>query len=264
MSLEATFSSCTLMDALSDDDYDIVSNPGQRSLESSLADFGVLSSNIYEPQPLEAARNRFPTVSLSAEDIQLHVRRFAQLDSDPTASPRLMRIYVDGLFDGLDAGPVLQLRQAKLSFPMVHLMVGVFSDPDCQLYGSVPIASHVERCELVRHCRWVDEVVEDAPWQLDPQFLRRKQIDYVAVEEGITVDPKCDKIRLRGYDELKRIGKIIPTRRTLGLSRPRFPSAPTPVLSLSTPKLGSPVREEAPKPSVDDLAERIDQYSIGY
>ena len=46
------------------------------------------------------------------------------------------------------------------------------------------------------------------------QFLRtfsltgiRLKLDYVAVEDGITIDPKCDKVRLRGYDEIKSLGK---------------------------------------------------------
>lgn len=100
----------------------------------------------------------------------------------------------------------LQLRQAKLSFPSVHLIVGVFSDEQVDLYGAPTTFSHVERCELVRHCRWVDEVIGDAPWQVDETLLRRRKIDYVAIEEGITVDPRCHRNRLYGYDEMKRLG----------------------------------------------------------
>ena len=180
----------------SDDDYDVISNPG---LDSSIADL-MTASQIYEPRPSEAARNKLSTVNLSAEEIQLYVRQHCH------AEPRLVRVYVDGVFDGLSAASALQLRQAKLSFPAVHLMVGVFSDEQCQVHGTMPSAPHIERCELVRHCRWVDEIVEDAPWQTDEHLLRQKQIDFVAVEEGITVDPQCHKVRLRGYDTLKKLG----------------------------------------------------------
>lgn len=80
----------------------------------------------------------------------------------------------------------LQLRQAKLSFPQTHLIVGVFSDAERGQHNLFPLRPHVERCEIVRHCRWVDEVVPDAPWALDEEHLKRFRIDYVAVEEGST------------------------------------------------------------------------------
>jgi hypothetical protein len=80
----------------------------------------------------------------------------------------------------------LQLRQAKLSFPQTHLIVGVFSDTERGQHHLLPLRPHVERCEIVRHCRWVDEVVPDAPWALDEEYLGRLKIDYVAVEEGST------------------------------------------------------------------------------
>lgn len=39
------------------------------------------------------------------------------------------------------------------------------------------------RCEAVRHCRWVDEVISDCPWILDAAFLEKWKIDYVAHDE---------------------------------------------------------------------------------
>lgn len=99
----------------------------------------------------------------------------------------------------------LQLRQAKLSFPSVHLMVGVLADDLCEAHQSPIIWPHVDRCEVLRHCRWVDEVVPDAPWTIDEQFLKAKKIDYVAIDEGSSVNPACDKERLRGYDLVKSL-----------------------------------------------------------
>lgn len=43
--------------------------------------------------------------------------------------------------------------------------------------------THSERCESVRHCRWVDEVAEDAPWFIDSDFMDKYNIDYVAHDE---------------------------------------------------------------------------------
>lgn len=43
--------------------------------------------------------------------------------------------------------------------------------------------THVERCECVRHCRWVDEVVADAPWTITQEFIDEHRLDYVAHDE---------------------------------------------------------------------------------
>lgn len=37
-----------------------------------------------------------------------------------------------------------------------------------------------ERYESVRHCRWVDEVVEDAPWVLTMEFLMKHKVQAVS------------------------------------------------------------------------------------
>ena len=149
----------------------------------------------------------------------------------------------------------LRLRHAKLSFPAVHLMVGVLSDLLCAQHGEPAHVPHIERCELVRHCRWVDEVVPEAPWRLDEVFIRARRIDYVAIDEGVSVNPAYEKERVRGYDTVKRLSKTrvelfgeftlrlicdadraILTKPTLGLV-PSVPSAP------ATPNLRNSSRD---------------------
>lgn len=100
----------------------------------------------------------------------------------------------------------MQLRQAKLSFPAVHLIAGVFSDETLQQNNIKATWSEVDRAELVRHCRWVDEVVVDAPYVVTHQFLKSKRIDFVAIDEGTSCDPACDKTRVDAYDLLKKEG----------------------------------------------------------
>ncbi|KAI8996546.1 hypothetical protein BD414DRAFT_478352 [Trametes punicea] len=196
-------------------DYDVISD-GPRSLESSIADLGQAPKFAGgEPAPLPSAREKFDTVGLTAEDIQAYVQRSLGASWGARADePRTWRVYVDGVFGPLTPRDVLQLRQAKLSFPSVHLLVGVFSDEVCEEHNATPQSPHADRCEVVRHCRWVDEVVPDAPWILHEKFLRARHIDYVAIDEGTSIDPDCDRDRLKGYDLVKSLRKAIPTRRT--------------------------------------------------
>ena len=70
----------------------------------------------------------------------------------------------------------MQLRQAKLSFPSVHLLVGVFSDDQCEQHNAPLQLAHEDRCEVLRHCRWVDEVVPEAPWVIDEAFIEKVRL----------------------------------------------------------------------------------------
>lgn len=45
--------------------------------------------------------------------------------------------------------------------------------------------THAERCESVRHCRWADEILPDAPWIVDQEWMDKHQIDYLAHDEVV-------------------------------------------------------------------------------
>jgi len=115
----------------------------------------------------------------------------------------------------------LQLRQAKLAFPHVHLIVGVCSSSSCASHKNEPLLTSAERYEAVRNCRWVDEVLEDAPWVVDQTLLDKLKIDYVAHDEqpyagsGI-VGPGQGSSDI--YRFVKDQGKFLPTQRTPGVS----------------------------------------------
>jgi len=81
-------------------------------------------------------------------------------------------------------------------------------------HKSRTVLNHAERCEAVRHCRWVDEVVQEAPWVIDADFLDKWEIDYVAHDE----DPYAASGHDDVYSFVKTQGKFLPTRRTPGVS----------------------------------------------
>ncbi|KAJ3789365.1 cholinephosphate cytidylyltransferase [Lentinula aff. detonsa] len=170
----------------------------------------------------------FNPAALRPEDIQLFVQR--AIDGAPVEGSgvqraykinrppedRPVRVYADGVYDLFHFGHALQLRQAKLSFPSVYLLVGVCSDELVIAHKAKSIMSHAERLEALRHCRWVDQVVPEAPWVLTPEFVEKYQIDFVAHDE----DPyKAEGLGQDDvYEWVKRAGKFLPTRRTPGIS----------------------------------------------
>ncbi|RPD60728.1 hypothetical protein L227DRAFT_574893 [Lentinus tigrinus ALCF2SS1-6] len=188
-----------------------------------------------EPAPALIAVEAFNPANLTPADIQEYARACIA-GTDPLGSSRKypinpppegrpVRIYADGVYDLFHFGHALQLRQAKLAFPApadapshvvsgVHLLVGVNSDEQCLEHKNIPIMRHAERCEAVRHCRWVDEVVPDAPWVIDAAFIEKHQIDYVAHDEDPYVSTGHDDV----YGYVKSQGKFLPTRRTPGVS----------------------------------------------
>ncbi|WVQ72351.1 hypothetical protein IAR50_001902 [Cryptococcus sp. DSM 104548] len=134
--------------------------------------------------------------------------------TNPPPEGKVVRVYADGVYDLFHFGHNLQLRQAKLSFPKVHLLVGVCSDKLCADHKSAPAMTHAERCEAVRNCRWADEVIPDAPWVIDQEFLNKYNIDYIAHDEVVYPSKDHEDV----YAFAKTEGRFVPTRRTPAIS----------------------------------------------
>lgn len=79
--------------------------------------------------------------------------------------------------------------------------------------------SEQERYESLRHCKWVDEVVRDAPWVVTPEFLSENSIDFVAHDALPYADASGDAGAGGDvYGIVKALGKFVETRRTEGVS----------------------------------------------
>lgn len=63
------------------------------------------------------------------------------------------------------------------------MIVGVASDEEVRLHKGQNVMDENERADIIRHCKWVDEVVMPCPWTLTTEFLTTKGIHYVAHDD---------------------------------------------------------------------------------
>ena len=89
----------------------------------------------------------------------------------------MTRVYVDMVADLFHYGHANFLRQAKQFGD--HLIVGIHSDEVVKEYKRTPILTMRERVDTVSSCRYVDEVISDAPLVVDLKWLNTHRIDLV-------------------------------------------------------------------------------------
>eukprot|EP01083_Nonionella_stella_P211276 764058_1 len=105
---------------------------------------------------------------------------------------RPVRVYMDGCFDITHSGHYNAIRQAKALGDI--LVVGVCSDEEITKFKRNPIRNIEQRVATVQACKWVDEVVSDAPYEPSRAFVEQLNCDYVAHGDDCPDfdDPNCD------------------------------------------------------------------------
>ena len=89
----------------------------------------------------------------------------------------MIRVYVDMVADLFHYGHVEFLRQARALGD--YLLVGVHADDAVRAHKRKPILTMEERVACVAGCRYVDEVLPDAPWITDRDWIEQHTIHLV-------------------------------------------------------------------------------------
>ena len=97
-------------------------------------------------------------------------------------------VYVDMVADLFHYGHVNFLRAAREQGD--YLKVGIHSDEVVQGYKRSPILSMEERMGAVEGCRYVDEVIGNAPLSVTLEWLRQHKIDLVVHGDDLNEELK--------------------------------------------------------------------------
>ncbi|XP_064599915.1 ethanolamine-phosphate cytidylyltransferase-like [Liolophura sinensis] len=123
-----------------------------------------------------------------------------------------VRVWVDGCFDMVHFGHANAIRQAKQMGD--YLIVGVHSDEEVAKHKGPPVFTDKERYEMVRAIKWVDEVVEDAPYVTTLETLDKYNCDFCVHGDDITTTADGTDT----YHLVKKAGKYKECKRTEGVS----------------------------------------------
>lgn len=109
-------------------------------------------------------------------------------------------------------GHANQLRQSKQMGD--YLIVGVHTDEEIALHKGPPVFTQEERYKMVRAIKWVDEVVEGAPYITTLETLEKHDCDFCVHGDDITLSADG----MDTYHLVKEAGKYKECSRTQGVS----------------------------------------------
>ncbi|KAF8817893.1 Phosphoethanolamine-cytidyltransferase, partial [Cardiosporidium cionae] len=123
------------------------------------------------------------------------------------------RIYADGVFDLIHSGHFNAFRQAKAMGD--RLVVGINSDEEVRtVKGSLTIYNEEERAEIVRACKWVDEVIIGTPYAVTIDFLNSVKCHFAAHGDDMAVGVNG----VDCYSEPRAANRLKIFKRTEGIS----------------------------------------------
>ncbi|KAJ1629298.1 hypothetical protein T492DRAFT_1012138 [Pavlovales sp. CCMP2436] len=129
---------------------------------------------------------------------------------------RVVRIWMDGVFDLMHHGHVNAFRQGRAMG--TYLVVGINDDASvAACKGCAPLMSEAERAETVGACRWVDEVVRSVPYVMDDAYLSHI-LDAHGIDYVVHGDDACIVDGRDVYEVAIRRGKYRTIPRTEGIS----------------------------------------------
>ncbi|XP_013929412.1 PREDICTED: ethanolamine-phosphate cytidylyltransferase isoform X2 [Thamnophis sirtalis] len=115
-------------------------------------------------------------------------------------------------YDMVHYGHSNQLRQARAMGD--YLIVGVHTDDEISKHKGPPVFTQEERYKMVKAIKWVDEIVEGAPYVTTLETLDKYNCDFCVHGDDITLTADGKDT----YEEVKKAGRYRECKRTQGVS----------------------------------------------
>lgn len=125
----------------------------------------------------------------------------------------MVRVYMDMVGDLFHYGHVNALKTAASHGD--YLLVGVHNDEAVASYKRVPIMNMEERIAVIEACKYVNEIIRDAPVVITEEYLKQHQIDKVCRVDNRT--PEEDKL-FYGVPTRMNIVTVFPYTKTISTS----------------------------------------------
>lgn len=126
--------------------------------------------------------------------------------------PKQIRVWCDGCYDMVHYGHANSLRQAKAMGD--YLIVGVHTDAEITQNKGPPVFNETERYRMVRAIKWVDEIIEGAPYVTSVEELDEYNCDFCVHGNDITMTADGTDT----YHLVKSAGRYKECERTQGIS----------------------------------------------
>ena len=116
-------------------------------------------------------------------------------------------LYVDMCADLFHYGHVRLLKSASeiANRRNTRLVVGVHSDETIESYKRSPVMSMNERIEVVSACKYVDNVIPNAPLHVTEEFLEENEVELVVHAHAAEDDDRYRKM----YSVPDSLGKFL-------------------------------------------------------
>lgn len=100
----------------------------------------------------------------------------------------MIRVYTDMAADMFHVGHLNLIKRAKEYGD--YLIVGVHSDKEMSKYKRLPIIPEKDRYDIIESCKYVDEVIRNAPLVMNEGFIIQHKIDLVVRGDDVTEEHK--------------------------------------------------------------------------